>query len=362
MTNQHRVADEDELYRRIEYIIDTRLVRRLNVVLDRLSERMETLMEARQEVNPRLGRVPNPTDPSDDAFFVVGGDRELEFDAEEEEEDKGDDKGYNENRKFDEFEGNDVGLFAFAEYDEDDKEADAVWEAINKRMDLRRKDRREARLKQEIEKYRASNQQMRTRMSDVSIEQITAAEYFESRFFPIIRSRAWADIGFRSSMEDVYVCVDNFAHDYGFENLCGGPNAVYDEDFPHEIENVISSAFLQTYAAFAEACSLDAAFASRTIALAATVMGRLLVVANIGDCRAVQCRQGKAIEMSRDHKLVCAKERKQIEASGGYVYDGYLNGQLNAILSLGRNFISGLLRRIRGRILSTQERMMRQKT
>ncbi|PKI31983.1 hypothetical protein CRG98_047629 [Punica granatum] len=38
---------------------------------------------------------------------------------------------------------------------------------------------------------------------------------------------AWADIGFRSSMEYVYVCVDNFAHDYGFENLSGGLNVFY---------------------------------------------------------------------------------------------------------------------------------------
>ncbi|XP_031373444.1 probable protein phosphatase 2C 22 [Punica granatum] len=201
---------------------------------------------------------------------------------------------------------------------------------------------------------------MRTRMSDVSIEPITAAEYFESGFFPIIRSGAWADIGFRSSMEDVYVCVDNFAHDYGLENLSGGPNAFYgvfdghggkhaadyacchllriileDEDFPHEIEKVISSAFLQTDAAFAKACSLDADLASGTTALAAIVMGRFLVVANAGDCRAVLCRRGKAIEMSRDHKPVCAKERKRIEASGGYVYDGYLNGQLNVARALG---------------------------
>ena len=70
--------------------------------------------------------------------------------GEEEEEDEGEDKGYDENQKFDEFEGNDVGLFALAEYDEDDKEVDAVWEAIDKRMDSRRKDRRDARLKEEI--------------------------------------------------------------------------------------------------------------------------------------------------------------------------------------------------------------------
>lgn len=76
---------------------------------------------------------------------------------EEEDEEEGEDKGYDENQKFDEFEGNDVGLFATGEYDEDDKEADAVWESIDKRMDSRRKDRREERLKKEIERYRASN-------------------------------------------------------------------------------------------------------------------------------------------------------------------------------------------------------------
>ncbi|XP_056171510.1 protein STABILIZED1 [Syzygium oleosum] len=86
---------------------------------------------------------------------------------EEEEEDEGDEKGYDENQKFDEFEGNDVGLFASAEYDEDDKEADAVWEAIDKRMDSRRKDRREARLKQEIEKYRASNPKITEQFADL---------------------------------------------------------------------------------------------------------------------------------------------------------------------------------------------------
>ncbi|XP_077241716.1 protein STABILIZED1-like [Tasmannia lanceolata] len=86
---------------------------------------------------------------------------------EDEEEEEAEDKGYDENQKFDEFEGNDVGLFASAEYDEDDREADAVWESIDKRMDLRRKDRREARLKQEIEKYRASNPKITEQFADL---------------------------------------------------------------------------------------------------------------------------------------------------------------------------------------------------
>ncbi|OWM83159.1 hypothetical protein CDL15_Pgr011841 [Punica granatum] len=193
--NQRRAAKEDELDQRIEQIMDARLgaalEHRLDVMVDRLAERMGALMEARQEVNPRRGRVLNPTadledveydsysegdanifieDPFDDALFLAGGDGEPEFD----EDDEGDDEGYDEKWKFDEFEGNDVGVFASVKYDEDDKEADAVWEAIDKRMDLQGKDKRKARLKQEIEKYRASNQQMRTRISDVSIEPITA--------------------------------------------------------------------------------------------------------------------------------------------------------------------------------------------
>ncbi|PKI36938.1 hypothetical protein CRG98_042639 [Punica granatum] len=151
--NQRRAAEEDELDRRIDQAMNTRLgvelERRLDMFVDRLIERMGALMETRQEVDSKRGRVPNSI------------------------------------------------------YDEDDREVKAVWEAINKRMDSQRKDRREARLKQKIEKYCASNQQMKTRMSDVSIKPITAAEYFESKFLPIIRSRAWANIDFQSSMKDV---------------------------------------------------------------------------------------------------------------------------------------------------------------
>ncbi|OWM74695.1 hypothetical protein CDL15_Pgr004658 [Punica granatum] len=117
--NPRRVTEEDELDRRIEHIIDTRLVvalkRRLDVFVDCLAERMEALMEARHEVNLRRNRVPNPSVDLEDV-------EEQDFDEDDEEYDK----GYDENWKFDEFEGNDVGLFASVEYDEDDKEADAV--------------------------------------------------------------------------------------------------------------------------------------------------------------------------------------------------------------------------------------------
>ncbi|KAG5524214.1 hypothetical protein RHGRI_031023 [Rhododendron griersonianum] len=85
--------------------------------------------------------------------WATGGGQKGPGREEEEEEEEENEKGYDKNQKFDEFEGNDVGLFTWTKYDE---EADAVWEEIDKRMDSRRKDRREARLKQEIEKCRAS--------------------------------------------------------------------------------------------------------------------------------------------------------------------------------------------------------------
>ncbi|GLJ27550.1 hypothetical protein SUGI_0540480 [Cryptomeria japonica] len=43
------------------------------------------------------------------------------------------------------------------EYDEDEKEADVVWESIDKRTDSHAKDRREVMLEKQIEKYSASN-------------------------------------------------------------------------------------------------------------------------------------------------------------------------------------------------------------
>ncbi|TKY74692.1 phosphatase 2C 22 [Spatholobus suberectus] len=223
---------------------------------------------------------------------------------------------------------------------------------------------------------------MKTKLSDVSSGPGHVTEDCESDFFPALRSGACADMGFRSSMEDVYVCVDNFMQDYGFKNHIDGPSAFYGvfdghggkhaadfaclnlpkfifkyEDFPRDIERIVASAFLQTDNAFAEACSLDAALASGTTALATLVIGRLLVVANAGDCRAVLCRRGKAIEMSRDHKPSCNKEKKRIEASGGYVYDGYLNGQLNVARALGDWHMEGMKSKEGGPLTAEPELM-----
>uniref|UniRef100_A0A0D9Y6D8 PRP1 splicing factor N-terminal domain-containing protein n=1 Tax=Oryza glumipatula TaxID=40148 RepID=A0A0D9Y6D8_9ORYZ len=106
----------------------------------------------RSDIGPAMGRGRGKP-PGDDGDGDGGGDEE---------------KGYDENQKFDEFEGNDAGLFSNAGHDDDDdREADAVWEGIDRRMDSRRKDRREARLKQEIERYRASNPKITEQFADL---------------------------------------------------------------------------------------------------------------------------------------------------------------------------------------------------
>eukprot|EP00246_Nothoceros_aenigmaticus_P015795 TRINITY_DN6817_c0_g2_i2.p1 TRINITY_DN6817_c0_g2~~TRINITY_DN6817_c0_g2_i2.p1 ORF type:complete len:167 (+),score=24.54 TRINITY_DN6817_c0_g2_i2:463-963(+) len=46
--------------------------------------------------------------------------------------------------------------------------------------------------------------------------------------------------------------------------------------------------------------------------------------------------------MSRDHKACCSVERLRIEAHGGYVDDGYLNGQINVARALGDWHMNGL--------------------
>lgn len=74
---------------------------------------------------------------------------------------------------------------------------------------------------------------------------------------------------------------------------------------------------------------------SGTTALVVLVWGRCLAVANAGDCRAVLCRRGRAIALSSDQKPEDPAELSRIRAAGGFVEDGFLNGQLGVARALG---------------------------
>jgi protein phosphatase 1G len=61
-----------------------------------------------------------------------------------------------------------------------------------------------------------------------------------------------------------------------------------------------------------------------------------LYVANAGDSRCVVCRDGKAIDMSEDHKPEDDLERQRIEKAGGQVTkDGRVNNGLNLSRAIG---------------------------
>ena len=54
-------------------------------------------------------------------------------------------------------------------YDKDDEEADMVYEAVDKRMDEKRKERREKKFQEEVEKYRQERPKIQQQFSDLKV-------------------------------------------------------------------------------------------------------------------------------------------------------------------------------------------------
>ncbi|EXB44436.1 putative protein phosphatase 2C 49 [Morus notabilis] len=195
-----------------------------------------------------------------------------------------------------------------------------------------------------------------------------ALESDAMQFVPCIRSGSFADIGPRRYMEDEHIRIDDLSSHlgslfqfpqpsafYGVFDGHGGPEAAafikknamrlffedvkvhqtseVDDIFSEELENSLRKAFQLADLALADDCSVNSS--SGTTALTALIFGRLLMVANAGDCRAVLCRKGEAIDMSQDHRPIHPPERRRVEELGGYIDDGYLNGVLSVSRALG---------------------------
>lgn len=190
----------------------------------------------------------------------------------------------------------------------------------------------------------------------------------EMQFVPCIRSGSFAHIGPRRYMEDEHIRIDDLSSHlgslfqfpqpsafYGVFDGHGGPEAaafikknatrlffedvklpqtaVVNDIFSEELENSLRKAFQLADLALADDCSVNSS--SGTTALTALIFGRLLMVANAGDCRAVLCRKGEAIDMSQDHRPIHPPERRRVEELGGFIDDGYLNGVLSVSRALG---------------------------
>ncbi|CAN0888721.1 Probable protein phosphatase 2C 49 [Linum grandiflorum] len=215
--------------------------------------------------------------------------------------------------------------------------------------------------------------ELRGSQDDIDVKPVhkIAEEVLEAvglQFVPSIRSGSFADIGPRRYMEDEHIRIDDLSTHlgslftfprpsafYGVFDGHGGPDAAayirknvmrfffedvkfpqtseVDPIFLEEAENSLREAFLLADLALADDASVSSS--SGTTAIAAFVFERLLLVANAGDCRAVLCRKGEAIDMSQDHRPIYPSERRRVEQLGGYIDDGYLNGVLSVSRALG---------------------------
>ncbi|KOM32943.1 hypothetical protein LR48_Vigan01g249900 [Vigna angularis] len=142
-------------------------------------------------------------------------------------------------------------------------------------------------------------------------------------FVPTLRSGEWSDIGERPSMEDTHICIGDLAKKFGNNELSEEAISFYG------VRSWMDSFIIFTLFLPFRNCNY------------VTILKSLLV-ANAGDCRAVLSRCGRAVEMSKDHRPLCMKERMRIESVGGYIDDGYLNGQLGVTRALGDWHLEGM--------------------
>ena len=96
----------------------------------------------------------------------------------------------------------------------------------------------------------------------------------------------------------------------------------------------LRTALLQADAEFRDAGGPEQAHSGSTALVALAEEGRLLV-ASVGDSRAVLSRKGAAAELTVDHKPDAPGELTRIESAGGHVVDGYLDGNISVSRALG---------------------------
>ena len=64
-------------------------------------------------------------------------------------------------------------------------------------------------------------------------------------------------------------------------------------------------------------------------------MGQKLICANLGDARAVLCRDGRYVELSQDYKASRKDEQERIKSQGGYIVFGRVLGRLAVTRAFG---------------------------
>jgi len=96
--------------------------------------------------------------------------------------DEDDDREDYSESNYDEFSGYGGSLFdSSVPYEKDDEEADKVWMTVDDKMDSRRRERREQRLKMEMEKFRAERPKIQQQFADLKRNlSVVSAEEWEA--------------------------------------------------------------------------------------------------------------------------------------------------------------------------------------
>jgi hypothetical protein len=85
---------------------------------------------------------------------------------------------------------------------------------------------------------------------------------------------------------------------------------------------------IQKASSFSSVDSLGASKASRNA-------GVRVVIGHVGDCRAVLSESGQAVELTTDHHPCMPSEKARVEAAGGVIRGGRVNGVLAVTRSIG---------------------------
>ncbi|KAK4721457.1 hypothetical protein R3W88_011690 [Solanum pinnatisectum] len=113
-------------------------------------------------------------------------------------------------------------------------------------------------------------------------------------------------------------------HSYVFEILDNGSTSTR--------EKAIQAAYIKTDHQF-----LKQGVGSGACCVTALIEGKEIIISNLGDCRAVLCRNGVAEALTRDHRAEREDERKRIEDKGGYVELHKGGWRVHGVLTVSRS-------------------------
>ncbi|XP_041769293.1 protein phosphatase 1G [Anopheles merus] len=129
---------------------------------------------------------------------------------------------------------------------------------------------------------------------------------------------------------------DTSSTDEGEEDAYGEEGSAEEEEEEPDEYADMGEYINEEDAAFMKTITDEPGKDSGCTAVVALLHGKDLYVANAGDSRCVVCRNGKALEMSYDHKPEDTVEYQRIEKAGGRVtLDGRVNGGLNLSRAIG---------------------------